>query len=94
MPAIATNFHVSWLRKAFEASALIPKLQGWTYRLSTLTVIIQLELNDDTLVEAESATLNNRCSVAKVNAAIRLEKLANLIWTNSWTKFALNKEET
>lgn len=65
-----------------------------TYRLSILTIIIQLELNDDTLVEVESGALNMRCSVAKLNVAIRLEKLANFFWSDDGTKLALNEEET
>ena len=62
--------------------------------MSILTIIIQLELNDDTFVEVESATLNKRCSVAKFNVAKWIKKLANLLWSDSWTILALNEEET
>jgi hypothetical protein len=62
--------------------------------LSILTIVIQLELNNDTLIEVESATFNNRCSIAKLNVAIWLKKLANLFGSDGWTKLAFNEEET
>jgi hypothetical protein len=62
--------------------------------LSILTIVIELELNDDTLVEVESGALNKRCSVAELNVAIWLEKLTNLFWSDDWTELALNEEQT
>jgi hypothetical protein len=69
-------------------------MHGRTHRLSILTIVVQMELDDDTLIEVESGALDMRCSVAKLDVAIRLKKLTNLLWGDHRTELALNKEET
>jgi hypothetical protein len=62
--------------------------------LSILTIVIQLELDDDTLIEVESGALDVGSSVAEFDVAIWLKKLTNLLWSDDSTKLALNEEET
>jgi hypothetical protein len=69
-------------------------MKDGTYRLSFLTIIVQLELHNDTLAESESVALNLGDSVAEVDLAEWLKKMANLLGSCDCTVLALNKEET
>lgn len=65
-----------------------------TYSLSILTVIIQLELNDDSFVKVESRAFNFRCLVAQIYPPKLGKELSNLVWSDNGSILAFDVEDT
>ena len=65
-----------------------------TYVVSGLTSIIEAEGDDDTIADIELSTLKGSDNMAEVNLTKAREKAINIINSDDWTVFALNKVNT
>lgn len=64
------------------------------YKQRSLSPIIDLKRNHNTLAKIESSAFNLSGSVARLQHTVLLKKITSIFWGKGWLKLALDEVET